>query len=88
VTGAGNSNTQMSYSVIDTKPLHGISYYRLKQTDYDGQYESFHPVSVSISSEEKPIEKVVNLMGQEVEDGYKGIVIQVYQDGTYVKKYK
>jgi|GEM_PF-6805806 len=88
VTGAGNSNSQMSYSIIDDNPLYGTSYYRLKQTDYDGQYESFHPVSVSISSEEKPIKKLVNLMGQEVEDGYKGIVIQVYQDGTYVKKYK
>ena len=42
----------MSYSVIDTKPIYGTSYYRLKQTDYDGQTESFHPVSVSISSEE------------------------------------
>ena len=87
VTGAGNSNTQMSYSVIDTKPLYGISYYRLKQTDYDGQSKSFHPVSVSISSEEKIVDKVINFMGQEVNEHYKGLVLEVYQDGTYVKKY-
>ena len=87
VTGAGNSNSQMSYSVIDTKPLHGISYYRLKQTDYDGQHESFYPVSVSISSEEKIIDKIINFAGQEVNEHYKGMVLEIYTDGTYVKKY-
>ena len=87
VTGAGNSNTQMSYSIIDTNPFYGISYYRLKQTDYDGQHESFHPVSVLISSEEKIIKKVVNFMGQEINDNHKGMVVEIYQDGTYVKKY-
>jgi hypothetical protein len=87
VTGAGNNNSQMSYSVIDTKPFYGTSYYRLKQTDYDGQHESFHPVSVSISSEEKIVNKVINFMGQEVNEYYKGMVLEIYQDGTYVKKY-
>jgi len=87
VTGAGNSNTQMSYSIIDPNPFYGISYYRLKQTDYDGQHESFHPVSVLISSEEKIIKKVVNFMGQEINDNHKGMVVEIYQDGTYVKKY-
>ena len=87
VTGAGNSNTQMSYSVIDIKPLYGTSYYRLKQTDYDGQHESFFPVSVSISSEEKELYKVVNFMGQEVNEYYKGMVLEIYTDGTSVKKH-
>ena len=87
VSGAGNTNSEMSYVVIDDNPLTGISYYRLKQTDYDGQYESFHPVSIIISSEEKIINKVVNLMGQEVNEPYKGMVLEIYQDGTYVKKY-
>ena len=87
VTGAGNSNTQMSYSIIDDNPLSGISYYRLKQTDYDGQTETFFPLSIIISSEEKEINKVINFMGQEVNEYYKGMVLEIYQDGTYVKKY-
>ena len=87
VTGAGNSNSQMSYTIIDDNPIHGISYYRLKQTDYDGQYESFHPISISISSEEKIIDKIINFAGQEVNEYYKGMVLEIYQDGTYVKKY-
>ena len=37
--GAGNSNTLLSYSVKDLKPLDGVSYYRLKQTDFDGAFE-------------------------------------------------
>jgi hypothetical protein len=38
VDGAGNSTTLKSYSVIDEKPFNGISYYRLRQVDYDGKY--------------------------------------------------
>lgn len=39
VNGAGNSNNTLDYLVIDRSPLDGISYYRLKQTDFDGNYE-------------------------------------------------
>ena len=34
--GAGNSSSVLYYSTIDKTPYEGISYYRLKQTDYDG----------------------------------------------------
>jgi len=36
--GAGNSTTNIYYSANDDNPLGGYSYYRLKQTDYDGHY--------------------------------------------------
>ncbi len=36
VDGAGNSNIVLSYLFVDKKPLDGLSYYRLKQTDFDG----------------------------------------------------
>ena len=38
VDGAGNSTLLISYTAVDENPYHGISYYRLKQTDFDGQY--------------------------------------------------
>lgn len=44
--GAGNSNQYLSYQYIDNKPMYGISYYRLKQTDFDGQFKYFSPVVV------------------------------------------
>jgi hypothetical protein len=34
--GSGNSNTVITYTDIDPNPLMGISYYRLKQTDFNG----------------------------------------------------
>lgn len=36
VFGAGNSNNVIEYAMQDTDPFEGVSYYRLKQTDYDG----------------------------------------------------
>lgn len=38
VNGAGNSTSLLNYNASDLHPLQGISYYRLKQTDYDGKY--------------------------------------------------
>lgn len=37
--GAGNSNQTLSYYETDFYPFEGISYYRLKQTDFNGNYE-------------------------------------------------
>lgn len=39
IDGAGNSSSLLSYSTIDKSPFKGVSYYRLKQTDFDGQFE-------------------------------------------------
>ena len=36
VTGAGNSQSSIVYSEIDPDPWPGISYYRLRQVDFDG----------------------------------------------------
>ncbi|MGZ3864425.1 MAG: T9SS type A sorting domain-containing protein [Bacteroidia bacterium] len=42
----GNSLLNLSYRTLDEKPFKGVSYYRLKQTDYDGKSEYFKAVSV------------------------------------------
>jgi autotransporter-associated beta strand protein len=39
VDGAGNSNTILNYKLMDSEPFDGVSYYRLKQTDFDGKFE-------------------------------------------------
>lgn len=36
IPGAGNSSEIKKYQTIDNKPLKGTSYYRLKQSDFDG----------------------------------------------------
>ena len=37
-SGAGTTENRQEYEAIDGEPLIGASYYRLKQTDYDGQF--------------------------------------------------
>lgn len=44
IKGAGNSNMVLEYSVIDKIPYRGLSYYRLKQTDFNGAF-SFSKLS-------------------------------------------
>jgi hypothetical protein len=50
ITGAGTTSQISTYRFIDTDPLEGLSYYRLKQTDFDGAFEYFDPVAVTFSS--------------------------------------
>lgn len=47
VQGAGTSHTQLYYQCADEAPVVGVSYYRLKQTDYNGKYKYSKPVKVS-----------------------------------------
>lgn len=36
--GAGNSSAMLAYSLTDKNPIKGISFYRLMQTDFNGDY--------------------------------------------------
>lgn len=47
VNGSGNSSTIKNYSFVDSDPLSGTSYYRLKQTDFNGMSEIFSAASLS-----------------------------------------
>jgi hypothetical protein len=38
VAGAGNSTSVIDYSSLDNAPYEGVSYYRLKQTDFNGDF--------------------------------------------------
>jgi hypothetical protein len=53
IDGAGNSNEVLHYEFIDKESVGGLSYYRLKQTDFDGKNEVFSPVSVVCSSDDQ-----------------------------------
>ena len=52
VEGAGNTNTKRDYRLVDNTPYHGTSYYRLKQTDFNGMftYSELRTVNYSSSS--------------------------------------
>jgi hypothetical protein len=50
VKGAGNSNQEISYFDVDYFPLQGISYYRLKQTDFDGKFSYSNVIPVNFAT--------------------------------------
>jgi hypothetical protein len=50
INGAGNSNQHLNYKLMDEKPYQGISYYRLKQTDFDGKFSYSQVKSVKLNS--------------------------------------
>ncbi len=49
VDGAGNSNGYLNYTFTDQEPYKGVSYYRLKQTDFDGRFSYSEIVAVNFS---------------------------------------
>ena len=87
ISSAGNSTSEINYSYQDYK-LNYLSYYRLKQVDIDGQYEMFGPISIA-RKEGLKIVKYTNLLGQEIDPLVsKGIVIEVYENGSIRKVFK
>ena len=50
VKGAGTSTSILNYNSIDENPVQGVNYYRIKQTDFDGNSTFSAPRAVSILS--------------------------------------
>lgn len=55
ISGAGTSIHRLDYSAKDVRPYAGLSYYRLKQTDFDGQFSRSNIVSVVVDEDDKKI---------------------------------
>ncbi len=91
VDGAGNSNTNMNYYTSDEKPISGVSYYRLKQTDFDGQSSYSRIKSITFDGLENirftifpnPTKNVISITGSKKDmDGFK-IFNVLNQDITF-----
>jgi hypothetical protein len=50
IKGAGNSTTELTYTGIDKNPFAGVSYYRLRQIDFDGKYSFSQTVAVRMNA--------------------------------------
>lgn len=83
IKGGGNTNTLMNYNYIDNNPPKTVTYYRLKQTDFDGNYEYFNPIhiknenivsttysskNITLSSEQNY--QIWDIIGRLVKSGY------------------
>jgi hypothetical protein len=51
VNGAGNSNNQNNYSVIDNDATGALVYYRLKQVDFDGTTKYYDIIAINCGSD-------------------------------------
>jgi hypothetical protein len=77
ISGSGNSNSVNNYSTIDRNPINGISYYRLSQTDYNGESVTFNPMAVSCESEIEPsISYFPNPFSSELTASLKNIIFK------------
>jgi hypothetical protein len=52
IPGSGNSQEQISYEFIDKDVRYGRQFYRLTQTDYDGRFETFQVIGISLVQEQ------------------------------------
>jgi hypothetical protein len=50
IDGAGTSTSHRKYRAIDTYPFSGLSYYRLRQQDFDGKFTYSNVVRVQTAS--------------------------------------
>lgn len=85
IAGHGSSNTPYNYSIFDSSPKNGISYYRLKQIDKDDRFSYSKILSINTAEEFSKIIKRVNVYGQEVDENATGIIIHIYDNGQTKK---
>lgn len=88
IKGAGNSSSTLEYRYKDFNVRSGVVYYRLSQTDFNGERETFNTIAINVSGEfNSPLVKRVNTLGQEVDEYQKGLIFEIYEDGSVKKKY-
>lgn len=91
INGAGNSNTGTAYQYKDYVFKKGdYNYYRLKQTDYNGQTETFNIIVVNNQSDSfnKKLVRITNLLGQDIDPDSDEIMFYHYSNGTHEKIYR
>ena len=83
VAAAGNSTQELHYSITDNtvKPIY--NYYRLTQYDTDGAYKIFDPIAINNKSSIRIVSRRTNLLGQDIDENATGVILEIYEDGTF-----
>ena len=82
----GDSKDESIYSYLDNDYINGINYYKLKQTDYNGDEKEFEIVAIDKFKEKSLLIKTVNSLGQLVDAEFRGVVFDIYLDGTAITR--
>jgi hypothetical protein len=88
IDGAGNSSSPINYSTADYDVrIPGTYYYRITQYDFNGAHKGYTPISVYVKSAQgnQDVVRMINTMGQDVDENYYGILIYIYADGSSSK---
>jgi len=91
IEGAGNSIYQNSYSLTDANVDEVLNYYRLVQTDFDGDKEYSNLITIDnrgSEETERNLIQITNTWGQEITEEYSGVVIYIYSDGSVEKVFQ
>lgn len=86
INGAGNSLIALNYQTKDVKPYMGVSYYRLKQTDFDGNHIFSNIKSVTIKEKlqlhQNYSENKITIVGNKLKNTKINIYNSIGQDVT------
>jgi hypothetical protein len=89
VKGKGTTTEFSEYEVLDHTVEPTVNYYRLTQTDFDGKISRTELISIdnsiTVPTLNQEITLKTNVLGQEVNEFYRGLVIILYSDGTSAK---
>ena len=83
VDGHGTSSEVIDYSYTDSEPKQ--AYYRLRQLDYDGQFEYSDVVAAKGNGREVISVRYYTFAGVETQVNQGGLVVTKYTDGSYTK---
>ena len=93
IDGAGNSSSLLNYSTYDANPYIGVSYYRLKQTDFDGVFSYSNMVTVNINNPNSlsiypnPTNDIITITGNEYDLKDIKVLNSLGQDVTRLTKF-
>ena len=87
VEGSGTSNNINYYESIFTTNVEGYLYVRIKQIDYNGDFDYSKIVSIELKKQTK-ILHYITLTGKKYNNQPLGLSIGFYDDGTSYKEYK
>ena len=84
VKGFGSSSVTNYYDFTDKDCCPGVSYYTLRQTDFDGKYKIYQPISIYNNRTYKTILRVTDILGREIESSSGQACVVEYTDGSKV----
>ena len=94
VDGVGTIHSEVIYNYeLTDLPNTQLVYYKLRQTDYNGDWEEFEPIYVDLSKLfiiNKELIGIFTSLGQKLNSDkyYKGVIIYKWSDGTITRKLK